>query len=46
MRRVTFVPALREPTDLWKSFGSNKLNATAGSMLCVKHMLGTWDEEF
>ena len=31
---------------LWKSFGSNKLNATAGSMLCVKHMLGTWDEEF
>lgn len=31
---------------LWKSFGSNKLNATAGSMLCVKHMLGTWDDEF
>lgn len=31
---------------LWKSFGSNKLNATTGGMLCVKHMLGTWDEEF
>lgn len=30
---------------LWKSFGSNKLNAVTGGMLCVKHMLGTWDEE-
>lgn len=31
---------------LWKSFGSNKLNAMTGGMLAVKHMLGTWDEEF
>lgn len=31
---------------LWKSFGSNKLNAVTGGMLSVKHMLGTWDEEF
>ena len=31
---------------LWKSFGSNKLNAVTGGMLCVKHMLGTWDEQF
>lgn len=31
---------------LWKSFGSNKLNAATGGMLCIKHMLGTWDEEF
>ena len=31
---------------LWKSFGSNKLNAMTGGMLCVKHMLGTWDEPF
>lgn len=31
---------------LWKSFGSNKLNAVTGSMLSVKHMLGTWDEAF
>lgn len=31
---------------LWKSFGSNKLNAMCGGMLCVKHMLGTWEEEF
>lgn len=31
---------------LWKSFGSNKLNAMTGGMLCVKHLLGTWDEEF
>ena len=31
---------------LWKSFGSNKLNATTGGLLCVKHMLGTWDTNF
>ena len=28
---------------LWKSFGSNKLNAMTGGLLCVKQMLGTWD---
>lgn len=31
---------------LWKSFGSNKLNAMTGGMLSVKHMLDTWDEAF
>ena len=31
---------------LWKSFGSNKLNAMTGGLLCVKQMLGTWDTNF
>lgn len=31
---------------LWKSFGSNKVNAMCGGMLCVKHLLGTWDTAF
>lgn len=31
---------------LWKYDGSNKMNAVTGGMLCVKHMLGTWDEKF
>ena len=35
------------PHYSWTGFGgTNKMNAMAGGMLAVKHMLGTWDDKF
>lgn len=35
------------PHYSWTGFGgTNKMNAMAGGMLAIKHMLGTWEEKF